>query len=82
VAVLSPAVKRKPKPQKPAPVADALPSALLAGLMQGIGEREGDDNMRAAGERLAQRVVEADRQAKAQEAKLAERRKKAKERSA
>jgi hypothetical protein len=67
-------MKRKPKPQKPAPVSDVLPSALFAGLMIGIGEREGDEDMKAAGERLAQAAIRAH--------KLAERRKKAKERSA
>jgi hypothetical protein len=34
-----------------------LAQALVAGLLQGLGERYGDDAMKAAGEQLAKQAV-------------------------
>jgi hypothetical protein len=48
----------KPYSPPPVPKSDPMAQALLAGLMQGIGERSGDAQMVDAGRRLAEAAIE------------------------
>lgn len=42
---------------KSAPKSHPIAQALVAGLLQGLGERYGDDAMKTAGELLAKQAV-------------------------